>query len=561
MRRHSVLWLLFLLALPATALLAQGFAPVGAAPTLASLHCVYLPLVSVSGAGSALASAGTTAGCPAPPPASGNVQLRPEHYVTNASPQPIQYVVVLDQSGSMSANFKGQCDSGQGTPPDQSFPGEPARFWQCANGPLYDTDGDGVGDTAAPDSSRVTNTGTTYYWSNPNERRIGVAKRAIETLIRLTNMPGNIAYTTSRPSDQMALVWFTDIVQRNGNNEAFANGTPFSDNPSELIAKMWDRSTHSSGDNYRTSGGTNGAAGLYRASLILDAAPEGIVHSDGRAYTYRQVVLFVTDGISNQFFHESQSNLRVTQSDSSTYPSGHYCRALGSMVIESAECQTTRVGGIYTATLTIDGISQQVGLDRPVTQMVKVSRERLQAAGAEVFVISLSDLPVTGLMGGVASFPSYYRSAPTLVFNSDGMTNIDLIVKDIDAGLMASCRAVAAPRWVASMAPANRPDYQGLNFPTVGQVHLATATGALYSVPIIVSGPGGALSYSTAGVPAGTYSLSASLWYRGDDGVTRRYSFIDELDQMRASIMVALTDAEAEPPQLALRLIGDACEP
>jgi hypothetical protein len=83
------------------------------------------------------------------------------------------------------------------------------------------------------------------------------------------------------------------------------------------------------------------------------------------------------------------------------------------------------------------------------------------------------------------------------------------------------------------------------------------ATGFAHTDWITVAESNGTMSYSTAGVPAGTYILTARLYYRGDDGLTRGYSLIDDLEQVIPSLTVTLTGDEA--PMLALRLNGDVC--
>jgi len=88
---------------------------------------------------------------------SGSVSFYPEFQIIPTQQKPIQYVVVLDASGSMSANFNGQCDEN--------------GLVQCANGP------------AGYPAVQVTNTGPDHYWSNQNERRIYVAKKALTRLV------------------------------------------------------------------------------------------------------------------------------------------------------------------------------------------------------------------------------------------------------------------------------------------------------------------------------------------------------------------------------------------
>ncbi len=508
----------------------------------------------------------------------GDVSLWPEYQIIPNDTKPVQYMVVLDQSGSMSANFLGQCDKdgSNSTPPAQNYNNQPSRFWQCSNGPLYDTNGDGVGDTAVPANQRVTGTGTNYYWSNRDERRITVAKKALETLIRLTNMPGNAAYTTSYPDDQMALMWFTDVVQRSGNNETFVNGTAFTNQPDELVSKMWARTTGS--DRWRTAGGTNGAAALYRAGLILDGAPKEIQHTNGKTYEYKQVVLFITDGVSNQFFHESRSDLRVTQSSSNTYsPGTHPCAQLGGLVIEDAECQTTKDGGVYTTTLNINGSNRQVGLDRPVTQAIKVSQDILQKNGYSVFVIALSDLPATGLASGVPSFPNYYRAVPNLVINGDGTTNVDTIVKDINEivkdGICERGKDPDTTNRVTSgnFRPVLLPNNSTLNYPNVGIVTVRNSTTGQVYTTNIVADTDGKVSYKFAKVPPGIYSMTATLYYRHPnepaDINNRAYNDFWDDSKQTPSITVEVTNRvrtgsflPSTQRNIDMRLRGNPCE-
>lgn len=556
MPRRSVSWLLVLLALPTTALLALGLATASGLAATAPLFCLYLPVVGSAGPGQGAAPATPGGACPERPNPTlptlrGKVRLRPEHGVWGTLRTPIQYVVVLDQSGSMSANFKGQCDTstGGGSPPARNFPGEPAAFWQCANGPLYDSDGDGFGDTVV--TERVSGVGPVYYWANRDERRITVAKQAVETLIGLTNMPGNTGYAADQPDDQMALVWFNERALHDGNSEVFANGQHFTNQSQELVTKLWARTTGP--DSYRTAGGTNATAGLYRAGLLLDAAPTRVV-SRGLTYNYRRVVVLITDGVTNQFFHESQPDLQVGPSDASTYPNGHSCRALGPLLAEDADCQTTAVGGVYPTTINGD----PVNLDRPMTQLVKSSQDYLQRNGALVTVVALSNLQASIFSDGVASFPNYFYRAPNLVRNGDGSTNVDQIMKELPrADVERTCHLEAAPEYVGTMGAANRPQHIPLTFPNVGTVTLKHAqTEALYSAPIVAAADG-SLSYTVTGLPEGTYTLSAVLFYRGADEATRGYEFIDLQGQLVPSIIVDVTGSGELRLDLDLRLKGN----
>ncbi|RMD77100.1 MAG: VWA domain-containing protein, partial [Chloroflexi bacterium] len=153
---------------------------------------------------------GTACSATPPPPEdtsivrlTGSVELWPEYQIVVVNERrPVQYVVILDVSGSMNANFIGQgIKYGQVT--------------QCTNGP--------PGSPPAQDCGEPQ-----YAWNPVQERRIYVAKKALELLIRQTNMPGNPGYDPTQPIDSMALVWFTDNVPS-------TNVVPFKSNPTELI--------------------------------------------------------------------------------------------------------------------------------------------------------------------------------------------------------------------------------------------------------------------------------------------------------------------------------------
>ncbi|NTV63048.1 MAG: VWA domain-containing protein, partial [Oscillochloris sp.] len=222
----------------------------------------------------------------------GGVSFFPEYQTNPVEQRPIQYVVVLDTSGSMSANFDGRCNNTTSG----------SNYLQCSNGP------------AGSRNLEVSNTGVDYWWNPQNERRIYVAKKALERLVSLTNMPGNTGYTTTRPADKMAVVWFNSKVPS-------GNAMNFSNNKTNLTNFI---TTANNGyGNYRSVGGTNGAAGLYRASLLFGAAPKTVAFN-GNNVEYKRVVLFITDGVSNEFLNPSNSDLDGGWSYDATYASGSY---------------------------------------------------------------------------------------------------------------------------------------------------------------------------------------------------------------------------------------------
>jgi hypothetical protein len=118
---------------------------------------------------------------------------------------------------------------------------------------------------------------------------------------------------------------------------------------------------------------------------------------------------------------------------------------------------------------------------------------------------------------------------------------------------------VIALAYVATMAEANRPDRQAPTFPNVGEVHLVnTISDASYTAPIVVAADG-TLSYTVANLPPGTYTLTAQLWYRGDDGVTRAYETFQQNDERTRTLTVDVTGTGVSQFNLSLRLDGDVC--
>jgi hypothetical protein len=445
------------------------------------------------------------------------VRLVPEYQVIPTAQQPHRYVLVLDASGSMSANFAGQCNN--------------AGLVQCANGP-----------PGFPAIS-VTGTGPTYYWATQAERRIYVAKQALLRLVSLTNMPGNASYTTTRPPDQVGVVWFNDTVPA-GNTQLFSS-TP------AAITSFILNANKTNNDAYRSSGGTNGAAGLYRASLMLAAAPPTVVDANGQTYSYQNNVILVTDGVSNQFLDTNAANLSGGISSSGTYPAGSYCRNLGSLVTESASCQTTDIGGVYN------------GWDRPISQMSAVSANSLRNSTlrASVFVIALSSIPSTGLMDGVASSPGYFFSAESLTTLVNGTTNVDGIIDVINSKVLGSC--VPGPNGTST--DVILPDQfvngtGGLTYPTVGEVVIHSSTNT-FTTPII-AGQGGTLSYAFTDVPQGTYVLEAYLYYHhplDPPDVMRQYSKILSAEQAVSSFTIDVPANQQLHQLLTLKLNGDVC--
>ncbi|WP_161569182.1 VWA domain-containing protein [Candidatus Oscillochloris fontis] len=457
----------------------------------------------------------------------GNVSFYPEYQIIPTMQKPIQYVVVLDASGSMSANFDGQCNNSGGVK-------------QCANGP------------AGFPAVNVSNTGYDYWWTTESQRRIYVAKKALERLVTLTNMPGNPGYTNTRPSDQMAVVWFNEAVS-SSNVQAFSN------NPTTL--KNFIKKLNNVNGNYRSAGGTNGAGGLYRASLLYQNAPK-TVSFNGSNVEYKRVVLFLTDGVSNYFLNTSASDLKGPLSSYNTFKKNSTCYNLGSKAIESASCQTTEVGGTYK--------KDSKTYDRPITQMILTSQNNLRNStiNAEVFVIALSNIPATGLSTGIPSQSDYFFPAPSLQVAADGTTNVDQIIDTINTKVETNECVVGASGSTSSIITESEfgSNPSGFSYPQVGLVTISNETNS-YTSPIL-AGDNGALRYHFTAIPQGTYRLQAFMYYRhplDPEGVSARMYgnlFSGGASAQDMTVYVtpdAVTTSNRIELPLTLKLTGNVC--
>jgi hypothetical protein len=237
-------------------------------------------------------------------------------------------------------------------------------------------------------------------------------------------------------------------------------------------------------------------------------------------------------------------------------------------VIENAACQTTDVGGLSTG-----GGGIPAGLDRPITQAVKVSREDLQANGVEVYSVALAHIPDTGLRDGVASFPSYFFSAKDLQRNADGSTNVDAIMQAINTMVETGiCEPRADAAWTNVIPPANFQSVGSLQYPNVGEVILTDqSTGTQYRAPIRADASrGGALSYRFDRLPAGSYRVQPYLFYRHPldppSAGPRRYSLIYQNEETVSEIVINVAPntsvgsfTQTIRQDLQLRLFGDVC--
>lgn len=477
---------------------------------------------------------GTACSATPPPPEdnnivrlTGSVELWPEYQVVANERPPVQYVVILDVSGSMNMDFSGRGKIN-------------GRTAQCLEGP-----------PGSPPPTASCNGSPPYRWTPLEERRNYVAKEAIRLLIEQTNMPGNPGYDPTRPIDQMALIWFNHDVPT-------GNRFGFSSDPAALKNAVL-RAGMVNNDPYQTQGGTNGTGGLYRAQQLLQSAPTK-TNQLGREWIYRRAIIFVTDGVTNIFFNERNGNLNGGQSNANTYPQGHLCRTVPN-VTDNAECQTTEVGGKYN------------GMDRPITQMVQRAQQikSNQSIQTDIYALAISSIPPNGLRDGVATTPRHFYIADTLTRGTDGLNNVDRIMLAINAEVeQAPCINGADGEWRGTIPSNHFQSVGGLSYPNVGEVILEDfSTGSVYRAPI-VAGTDGRVRYTFEEIPRGTYRLQAYLFYRHPldppTAMPRMYSQLFNGSSSQSDMVVVLEPngqgvgfISTIEQNLRLRLDGNVC--
>lgn len=464
----------------------------------------------------------------------GMVEIWPEYRVAPTTRRPVQYVVILDVSGSMNYSF-----DGRGKHPNTG------ADVQCSNSP----------DPVANANRQQCNPNPDWAWRPLEERRIYVARQAILRLVDLLNIEGNAGYDNTRPPDQFMFITYNDTLRTTDG---------WSSKKSDISKWVLEKGRYKN-NNYLTSGGTNGAAGLFRAAQRLQSAPTEVTHN-GTKFQYKRAVIFVTDGVSNTFLDTTKTNLSGGFSGNqhtnyapnyNTYPAGHICQE-HRHIAEEPLCMTNDVGGRFK------------GMDRPISAMVTVSNSNLKPL-ADVYAVAMSAIPSVGLRDGVASFPSFYAEARTLVRDANGKTNLDKIFENINTQVeYGECVPQAENKWVSRVLSENASS--DLPYPTVGEVFLTGgSSGATYRAPIRANGDG-YLSYTFNNIVQDDYLLTAYVLYRhprdvaGLDGLplARQYQriFMQEKtfdDGITVSVKPSQTFGGTIQQDLRLKMAADVC--
>ncbi|HMO57493.1 MAG TPA: Tad domain-containing protein [Roseiflexaceae bacterium] len=400
---------------------------------------------------------------------SGTVSYVPRFRMpSNPDTQPIQYLVVLDVTGSMSWTF------------------------------------DGIGTTGGTDVNCVDGTvrctGEAYKFRDESQRRIYIAKEVLRDFVeRVTSQSAD----PSRADDMIKIVAFTGARglytqhQDLGSNSAALEeltqvlpaGDRWTNDRTELMGLINQAGDIGAGP-YVTEGPTPSSVGLARAAQVFSTAPTKPTNpaSPLRDTEYKRVVIFVTDGVANVFRNGLLNDINGCSSE---IPSCH-------------------VGYV-------EGTSPRV--PKPIEAMAQEGRALNQTyvlpTNGSTYVVALGGIDETKL-DEIASHRDNVLSA---LDRSDLDRIFQSIQIDAEFGQCTAGFRPATDRMSVAEVPTDpRFTSVGVNSDTVGFVTLTDESGSRTVAPIIADASAGRqLSYQIGNLAPGKYTLSAWVAYRAPE--------------------------------------------
>lgn len=388
----------------------------------------------------------------------GQVRYTPRHFEIPDNAQPVQYVIILDVSGSMSWNYKGQAHSG-------------STIKNCTG----------------------TNACSGIYWKTESERRIYIAKQAINAFvdqmrpkdtIRLISYSGN---RTSGYSETNAINSLTAAYPSNG------WGTAKTEAEKAGLKSTFKSAGRYNNNDYLTSGGTPSATALQAAIRQFQSAPT----KSPEGQEFRRVAIFLTDGVAN------------VQPDGSlpTYPRTGGCNDMGS---EKAECNTP--------------------VNMPIWHAIQ--RGLTLRDYAQVYVIAMAGVATNGLQDIAGS-----DRAPFFTESTDP-DSLQAIFKSIATNVqMGDCVPAGGTDRAGTISQSQfKPisPYTG-PYPHVGKAYLSDENGGNTRVAnVSVNSATGVMEYVFENVEPGKYyQLQAGVAAVGEDDVNRKYELMYNINTAR----------------------------
>lgn len=434
----------------------------------------------------------------------GDVFILPREQEIPSSRQPIEYVILLDTSGSMNWNFAGQAHVS-------------GRVRQCTMNPAtYD----------ANDPSTHPIACGSAKWNTKEERRIYFAKQAIMKFVDLIE-----------PQDAMTIIGYSSADYNMNPTGTRQFGTPDGKSALKQFVLMTGASLS---DPYTVGGGTPSPRALMRSREVIAGLPE--VASNG--LEFKRVVIFLTDGVANHF--DKRYNVPWGSNQWRNLAKDDPDCAADSNVDENVSCQTGHVN------------NDENGIMRPITAMVYHGMQ-LHDDDVLVYAMMMGPANKTGL-DQVASQPTFpwYSTANN---DADVEEIFERINNNIENG---ECIPRPSGNWISEIEPQNEPG----SAPTFGWVIVYDQNNVEQTkVPITHDSTTGKLTYEINDLAPGTYRVEAWVDYVGDDDILRQYSRMYIPGEETYYLQGITFDVKPSDtlnntvigPQLYLDLNGDVC--
>ena len=393
------------------------------------------------------------------PSVRGPLAVNPRYRVLTNSTTPVEYLVLLDASGSMSYNYAGEGTVGGTAKVDGDTVG----------GTNYQCEWNGSNTSTFPYNETCLHS-TDGFWHTLQERPIYRAKSMVSTLI------DNLG-----PSDTMRIIPFSGNIQ-NGYQVLPAGG--WTGDHSALRNALRTAGSYQ-GDPYRTTGGSSNAQGMLGAKRVLSTAPDLAPHGQ----TYRKVMLVIADGPANIFLDGAINTARDICANYTP-----------SMARNLVQCQ---IG------LTASGIY------RPVTATIEQANQiKSTYPASSIYVFS---------MGAIEDGLKQVASTPSTYYSVSNDAAADALLRSIVPPATQTCSRAGGSQYITTIDAAHAPESLPEGVYGYAMLFDENGIRQLRQVPVIHDPVSGTLSYRFDALPFGNYVLSADVSYRGDDGVTRHY--------------------------------------
>ncbi|HEU4327895.1 MAG TPA: hypothetical protein VFS21_32460 [Roseiflexaceae bacterium] len=404
-----------------------------------------------------------------PPTFTGNITLRPQMEISTKGPQ--AFAIILDFSASMSLNLDGKAVINgviRQCLPDQDY----------VTNQKYEADRSICEQTTNP------------AWSVPQDRRVAYMKEEVKHFIKRL-----------RPQDMVTLIAMTSQVLPGA--KTMAPWTVTTDSGKQALLQAIGQPVVSGGDPLLTSGGTTAAGALLHARNSITATGTPQSAPDGRPYSWNTVLLI--DGIPT-YYRNISGNGRYLSNDATVgWPN-------------RAQDQPGCTGNLDNRPDCHTGYAETTTgrIARPITAMVEEGLALRQVS--QVYVFGLFDAPDHGL-SATASQPTHPWFQSPDRFEGLEHTLLSTLFYN-------SCESVTGD-WVDQIDAAHLPDTTRLGWVShiIGKVQLLDSNGQLArEVQGIERWDADSPSYVFQDLVPAIYQLTASIAYKGDDGVTRVYN-------------------------------------